>query len=382
VILPGGFSYGDYLRSGAIARFSPIMRAVTAHAQDGGPVLASATGSKSCARRAYCRGPDAQRALKFLSRPVRVRVESIDTPFTRLYRAGEELTVPIAHGRRPLRLARARRTSSRPADRWSGVTSAPTPTARRTTSRCVQRRPQCSGDHAAPGAPYHSGTGRPGWSPCLSFHGGSSCDAARWRCARSWQSALSGVSRSTNQGFRPGGARSPPGPHAGDANGDAAAGHDQAAGARSGEGSGSREADHRREEPRARGRRTDTTSSAPPGRRGGQAEPFPGVPRGVKDVPYDSPDTGTVSPGMSERQVYSLWGRPAAVRREGEYTYLFFRTAASAPADLGPGHAAERSSGRRRRALAGHNYSGESSSRRARKHGPHLPGDPLRVHSS
>ena len=99
VILPGGFSYGDYLRSGAIARFSPIMRAVTDYAHDGGAVLGICNGFQILCEAGLLPGGLMRNArLKFLSRPVRVRVESIDTPFTTLYRPGEELTLPIAHG--------------------------------------------------------------------------------------------------------------------------------------------------------------------------------------------------------------------------------------------------------------------------------------------
>jgi hypothetical protein len=121
----------------------------------------------------------------------------------------------------------------------------------------------------------------------------------------------------------------------------------------------------------------------PPVGGGGQAEPFPGVPRGVRDVPYDSPDTGTVAPGMSERQVYSLWGRPAAVRREGEYTYLFFPN--SCERTCGTLDLVMLQNDRVVDAIVrwpGHNYSGESSSPPGKKHGPHRPGDSLRVHSS
>ncbi len=99
VILPGGFSYGDYLRSGAIARFSPIMPAVADHAHAGGPVLGICNGFQILCEAGLLPGSLMRNArLKFLSRPVRVCVEAIDTPFTRLYRSGEELTVPIAHG--------------------------------------------------------------------------------------------------------------------------------------------------------------------------------------------------------------------------------------------------------------------------------------------
>src|SRR5213592_443644 len=94
VILPGGFSYGDYLRSGAIARFSPVMRAVEAHALGGGPVLGICNGFQILCEAGLLSGGLMRNArLKFLSRPVRVRVEVTDTPFTRLYGPGEELTV-------------------------------------------------------------------------------------------------------------------------------------------------------------------------------------------------------------------------------------------------------------------------------------------------
>jgi len=116
---------------------------------------------------------------------------------------------------------------------------------------------------------------------------------------------------------------------------------------------------------------------------GGLTEQFPGVPRGVRDVPYDSPDTGTVAPGMSERQVYSLWGRPAAIRREGDYTYLFFPN--SCERTCGTLDLVMLQNDRVVDAVVrwpGHNYSGESSSPPGKKHGPHRPGDSLRVHSS
>jgi len=99
VILPGGFSYGDYLRSGAIARFSPVMQAVTAHARAGGAVLGVCNGFQILCEAGLLPGALMRNAhLKFLSRPVQVRVEATDTPFTHAYERGEELTVPIAHG--------------------------------------------------------------------------------------------------------------------------------------------------------------------------------------------------------------------------------------------------------------------------------------------
>jgi len=99
VILPGGFSYGDYLRSGAIARFSPVMQAVSAHARAGGVVLGICNGFQILCEAGLLPGALMRNArLKFLSRPVRVRVEAVDTLFTRAYERGEELLVPIAHG--------------------------------------------------------------------------------------------------------------------------------------------------------------------------------------------------------------------------------------------------------------------------------------------
>jgi phosphoribosylformylglycinamidine synthase len=99
VILPGGFSYGDYLRSGAIARFSPVMQAVAAHARAGGAVLGICNGFQILCEAGLLPGALMRNArLKFLSRPVRVRVEATDTPFTRRYERGDELTLPIAHG--------------------------------------------------------------------------------------------------------------------------------------------------------------------------------------------------------------------------------------------------------------------------------------------
>src|SRR6266567_769041 len=99
VILPGGFSYGDYLRSGAIARFSPVLRAVTAHARAGGTVLGICNGFQILCEAGLLPGALMRNAgLKFLSRPVRVRIEATDTPFTCLYERGEVLELPIAHG--------------------------------------------------------------------------------------------------------------------------------------------------------------------------------------------------------------------------------------------------------------------------------------------
>jgi phosphoribosylformylglycinamidine synthase I len=99
VILPGGFSYGDYLRPGAIARFSPIMTEVIAHARRGGPVLAICNGFQIACEAGLLPGALLRNeTLRFVSEPVRLRVENAETMFTNRYDAGQGLTMPIAHG--------------------------------------------------------------------------------------------------------------------------------------------------------------------------------------------------------------------------------------------------------------------------------------------
>ncbi len=99
VILPGGFSYGDYLRSGAIARFSPVMTAVAAHAAAGGPVLGICNGFQVLCECGLLPGALMRNAgLAFQSRPVDVRVETTASPFTSAYRVGQVLRLPVAHG--------------------------------------------------------------------------------------------------------------------------------------------------------------------------------------------------------------------------------------------------------------------------------------------
>jgi phosphoribosylformylglycinamidine synthase len=99
VLLPGGFSYGDYLRSGAIARFSPVMRAVQRHAADGGPLLGICNGFQILCEAGLLPGallPNA--GLTFVARTVTVHVDNVDTPFTAAYARGEVLSLPVAHG--------------------------------------------------------------------------------------------------------------------------------------------------------------------------------------------------------------------------------------------------------------------------------------------
>ena len=99
IILPGGFSYGDYLRAGAIARFSPIMQEVAAHASSGAPVVGFCNGFQIACEAGLLPGALLRNAhLQFVSATVGVRVESSDTIFTNLYERGEVLRLPIAHG--------------------------------------------------------------------------------------------------------------------------------------------------------------------------------------------------------------------------------------------------------------------------------------------
>lgn len=100
VVLPGGFAYGDYLRAGVIARFSPIMRSVAAFAGEGGLVLGICNGFQVLAEAGLVPGALLRnRRLRFLGRDVHIAAERLDTPFTHaLAAAGEPLRMPIAHG--------------------------------------------------------------------------------------------------------------------------------------------------------------------------------------------------------------------------------------------------------------------------------------------
>jgi phosphoribosylformylglycinamidine synthase I len=99
VFLPGGFSYGDYLRAGAIARFSPILTTVREFAEAGGPVLGICNGFQILCEAGMLPGALVKNAsLQFRSIPVHIRVERADTPYTSRYAAGDVLRIPIAHG--------------------------------------------------------------------------------------------------------------------------------------------------------------------------------------------------------------------------------------------------------------------------------------------
>ena len=99
VVVPGGFSYGDYLRCGAIAARSPVMDAVRAHAAKGGLVLGVCNGFQILCESGLLPGLLMRNAgLKFICRDVFLRVERSDSPFTRGYNAGQVIRVPVAHG--------------------------------------------------------------------------------------------------------------------------------------------------------------------------------------------------------------------------------------------------------------------------------------------
>ena len=99
VILPGGFAYGDYLRCGAIAKFSPVMAAVRKFAADGGPVLGICNGFQILVESGLLPGALLRNAgLKFVCQEVRLRTETTDSPFTSQATKGQILRLPIAHG--------------------------------------------------------------------------------------------------------------------------------------------------------------------------------------------------------------------------------------------------------------------------------------------
>ncbi len=99
VVLPGGFSYGDYLRCGAIARFSPVMAAVARHAEAGRPVIGICNGFQVLCEAGLLPGVLMRNeSLQFRCQDVHLRVENVETPFTRLCRPRQVLRVPISHG--------------------------------------------------------------------------------------------------------------------------------------------------------------------------------------------------------------------------------------------------------------------------------------------
>jgi len=99
IILPGGFSYGDYLRTGAVAQFSPVMESVLAAAANGKFILGICNGFQILLETGLLPGGMLRNeSLKFVCKQVHLKVENADTPFTQNYQAGEVLKIPVAHG--------------------------------------------------------------------------------------------------------------------------------------------------------------------------------------------------------------------------------------------------------------------------------------------
>ena len=99
IVLPGGFSYGDYLRCGAMARFSPIMRGVVKFAESGGLILGICNGFQILCEAGLLPGALVRNAgLQFVCQPVHLRVEETDTPFTGGMKKGQLLQIPVKHG--------------------------------------------------------------------------------------------------------------------------------------------------------------------------------------------------------------------------------------------------------------------------------------------
>ncbi len=99
VVIPGGFSYGDYLRTGALAKLSPVMESVSKFSRAGGPIIGICNGFQILCEAGLLPGVLLQNcSMKFLSQFVNIRVEQKNTPFTQNYKKGSIITCPIAHG--------------------------------------------------------------------------------------------------------------------------------------------------------------------------------------------------------------------------------------------------------------------------------------------
>ena len=136
VLLPGGFAYGDYLRAGALARFSPVMECVADFARSGGPVLGICNGFQVLLEAGLLPGAvQVNKGLRYLCRDVYLKVENNETAFTRLYERGEAVRMPIGHGEGNYtaspetlaELARERRVVFRYCDSEGRVTEAANP---------------------------------------------------------------------------------------------------------------------------------------------------------------------------------------------------------------------------------------------------------------
>ena len=151
VVLPGGFAHGDYLRTGAIARFSPVMQAVKEFAAAGGPLIGICNGFQILLEAGLLPGAMLRnRGLKFICEHVHLRVEETDTPFTAACAKGQLLSIPINHGEGNYyapddvldRLERERRVIFRYVDGRGQVTDAANPNgaARNIAGICSERR--------------------------------------------------------------------------------------------------------------------------------------------------------------------------------------------------------------------------------------------------
>ena len=125
IVLPGGFAHGDYLRAGAIARFSPIMDAVVEHAEKGRPVVGICNGFQVLTEIGLLPGALLRNdSLRFIHRPVSMRVEHSDSAFTAKYQSGSVIQLPIAHGQgkyyAPIQIMDELEASHRVLFRYSG----------------------------------------------------------------------------------------------------------------------------------------------------------------------------------------------------------------------------------------------------------------------
>ncbi len=148
IILPGGFSYGDYLRTGAIARFSPVMKSVEKFAKSGGMVLGICNGFQILCEAGLLPGAMMRNSgLRFICRHVHIRVEQTDTPFTNAAQKSQILKIPIAPGDFPLHHSRRFRRQHWQSQRRGSQ-----------YRRTLQSRTQCRGPHAPSRARRRIGT--------------------------------------------------------------------------------------------------------------------------------------------------------------------------------------------------------------------------------
>ncbi len=169
IIVPGGFAYGDYLRTGAIAKFSPVMESVRKFAADGGLVLGICNGFQILCESGLLPGALMRNAgLKYICKPVNIRVESTNTPFTQQLTKGEVLQIPIGHmegnyfcdDQTLAELKDQERIIFRYVTPSGEVTADANPNgSHREHRRHLQRRTQRAGHDAASGARQRAGIG-------------------------------------------------------------------------------------------------------------------------------------------------------------------------------------------------------------------------------